>query len=605
MSSGGAHPVGRRRRTSRGVRTDRGHSRASVVLLRGAMTEIRSIGTSFLVGRLRLTTGLVLFAYVATHDLNHMLGIVSLRVMEAAQYWFVSFWQFLPCALVLYVSLTLHYLLALWAIYQRRFLLRMRASEAFQLVFGLSIVPLLAQHVIGTRIASLGTDLHASYTYVLLSIWYVAPSKGILQAIGLLLAWIHGCIGMHFWLRLKSPYRRVQGYLLALAVLVPALALFGFVEAGREVARLAASPDWLHQTVATLHFPSRARIDSLTRILHGVYGTFAAALVLTLVARQGRFLIERRRGLVQISYPGGIAAAIVPGLTLLEASRLHGIPHAAVCGGRGRCSTCRVRIVEGLDTLAPPSAGEQSVLARVKASSDVRLACQIRPRKPMSVVPLLPPAAGPHDALRGEATSPGREQEIAILFADLHGFTRLSETRLPYDVVFLLNRYFAAMGQAIETVGGRVDKFIGDGVMALFGDAPGAHAGRACRQGLMAARAMGLALETLNERLAHELDEPLRIRIGLHVGPAIVGDMGFARAVSQTAIGDSVNTASRLESLAKDLGVELVVSEKVTQRAGIDASAYPPADATIRGRSETLKVHAIGRAADLPEVAIG
>jgi adenylate cyclase len=575
------------------------------VLLRGAMQAIKATGTRFLVGRLRLATGLVLFAYVVTHDLNHMLGIVSLEVMEEAQYWFVGFWRFLPCALVLYVSLTLHYLLALWAIYRRRFLLRMRASEAFQLVFGLTIVPLLAQHVIGTRIASVGTDLHASYTYVLLSIWYFAPTKGILQAVGLLLAWIHGCIGLHFWLRLKSPYRRVQAYLLAVAVLVPALALFGFVEAGREVARLAASPDWLHQTMAALHFPDGARIQGLVRILHGVYFSFAASLALTLAARKARFWIERWRGLVAISYPGGVAVTIVPGLTLLEASRLHRIPHAAVCGGRGRCSTCRVLIVEGLDTLAPPSAGEQSVLAKVNAGSRVRLACQIRPDKPISVVPLLPPTAGPADAVRGETASHGSEQEIAILFADLHGFTSLSESRLPYDVVFLLNRYFAAMGQAIETVGGRVDKFIGDGVMALFGDAPGDQTERACRQGLMAARAMGLALEKLNEKLAHELDEPLRIRIGLHVGPAIVGDMGFARAVSHTAIGDSVNTASRLESLAKDLGVELVVSENVAHRAGIDASAYPPADAEIRGRRETLKVHAIGRAGDLPDVAIG
>jgi adenylate cyclase len=577
----------------------------TAILLRGAMIRIKGIGTPFLVGRLRLTTGLVLFAYVATHNLNHMLGTVSLEVMEEAQYWFVSFWQFLPCALVLYVSLTLHYLLALWAIYWRRFLLRMRAGEAFQLIFGLSIVPLLAQHVVGTRIASAGTDLHATYTYVLLSIWYFAPAKGILQAIGLLLAWIHGCIGLHFWLRLKPPYRRVQAYLLVLAVLLPALALFGFVEAGREAARLAASPDWLHQTIASLHFPDRARIHNLTRILHGVYWSFAATLLLTLVARQARFLVERRRGLVEINYPGGLTVAIVPGLTLLEASRLHGIPHASVCGGRGRCSTCRVLILEGLDTLAPPSPGEQSVLARVNAGSEVRLACQIRPNKPISVIPLLPPAAGPGDAVRGDTASQGWEQEIAILFADLHGFTRLSETKLPYDVVFLLNRYFAAMGQAIETAGGRVDKFIGDGVMALFGDAPGEQAGRACRQGLMAARAMGLALEKLNEKLAHELDEPLRIRIGLHVGPAIVGDMGFARVVSHTAIGDSVNTASRLESLAKDLGVELVVSEDVAQRAGIDASAYPPADATIRGRRETLKVHAVGRAGDLPDVSMG
>src|SRR6516162_6771103 len=131
----------------------------TAMLLRGAKTRIRAIGTPFLVSRLRLTTGLVLFAYVATHNLNHMLGIVSLEVMEEAQYWFVSFWQFLPCALVLYASLALHYLLALWAIYRRRFLLRMRAGEAFQLIFGLSIVPLLAEHGVGTRMPSAGTDL--------------------------------------------------------------------------------------------------------------------------------------------------------------------------------------------------------------------------------------------------------------------------------------------------------------------------------------------------------------------------------------------------------------------------------------------------------------
>lgn len=568
------------------------------------MMTIRSIGTAFLVRRLRLITGLVLFAYVTTHSLNHMLGIVSLAVMEAAQVWFVGFWQFLPCALALYVALALHYLLALWAVYQRRFLLRMPAGEAVQLVFGLSIVPLLAQHVIGTRIASAGTDVHATYTYVLLSIWYFAPAKGVSQAIGLLVAWVHGCIGLHFWLRLKPVYPRVQFYLFAGAVLVPALALFGFVEAGREVARLAVSPDWLHQTMAALKVPDRARAERLAAVLHGVDWAFAAALVLTMVARGSRSLIERRRGRVQISYPGGIVVAIAPGLTVLEASRLHGVPHASVCGGRGRCSTCRVLILDGSDTLAPPSASEQSVLARVNAGSEVRLACQVRPDKSISVVPLLPPAAGPNDAAKGEDRSQGREQEIAILFADLQGFTRLSETRLPYDVVFLLNRYFAAMGHVIETVGGRVDKFIGDGVMALFGDAPGDDAAQACRQGLMAARAMGLALETLNENLTPELEEPLRIRIGLHVGPAIVGDMGFARAVSHTAIGDSVNTASRLESLAKDLGVELVVSEDVAQRAGFDASCYPPADATIRGRRETLKVHAIGRAGDLPEIAL-
>jgi adenylate cyclase len=566
------------------------------------MIEGGSTEASFVIRRLRLVTGLVLFSYVTTHLLNHALGIVSLALMEAAQRWFIAFWQYLPFALILYLSLALHYLLALWAVYQRRFLLRMHASEALQLLLGLSVIPLLALHVIGTRVAGIAYGVHATYTYVLLAT-YVAPIKGLLQASGLFVAWTHGCIGLHFWLRLKPHYPRVQFYLFAGAILLPGLALFGFLEAEREVARLAASPDWLNRTMAPLHPPNPAQVDHLMAILHGVLRTFAGTLALTLAARQWRFLTERRRGLVQVSYPDGIAVAIVRGLTLLEASHLYGIPHAAVCGGRGRCSTCRVLITQGLEMLAPPSSSEQAVLARVNAGPRVRLACQVRPDQNISVVPLLPPSAGPRDAIRGEAVSPGREQEIAILFADLQGFTKLSETKLPYDVVFLLNRYFAAMGQAIEAVGGHVDKFIGDGVMALFGDAHGDSAPAACRQGLMAARAMGFALERLNEMLAHDLEEPLRIRIGLHVGPAIVGDMGFARAVSHTAIGDSVNTASRLETLAKDLGVELVVSEDVVRRAGFDASGYPPRDATIRGRRETLKVHAIARAADLPAIA--
>jgi len=115
-------------------------------------------------------------------------------------------------------------------------------------------------------------------------------AKGISQAIGLLVVWIHGCIGLHFWLRLKPLYPRIQFYLFAAAVLVPVLALFGFVEAGREVARLVASPDWPHQTMAALHVPDGARVDRLAAILHGVDWAFAAALVLTLVAREGVIL---------------------------------------------------------------------------------------------------------------------------------------------------------------------------------------------------------------------------------------------------------------------------------------------------------------------------
>src|SRR5262249_19328372 len=149
------------------------------------------------------------------------------------------------------------------------------------------------------------------------------------------------------------------------------------------------------------------------------------------------------------------------------------------------------------------------------------------------VTPLLPATAGPVEAYRRLPQAHGGEQYVAVLFADIRGFTSISEGRLPYDVVFLLNRYFRATGHAIEAAGGRLDKFIGDGVMALFGLDKEPEV--ACRQALDAAHRMGEALAELNEALSGDLDQPLRIGIGLHSGPTIVGEMGYARATHLTA----------------------------------------------------------------------
>src|SRR5262249_3392541 len=151
----------------------------------------------------------------------------------------------------------------------------------------------------------------------------------------------------------------------------------------------------------------------------------------------------------------------------------------------------------------------------------------------------------------------GAEREIVILFGDLRSFTQLSEKKLPYDLVFLLNRYFAETGHAVEAAGGRIDKFIGDGVMALFGLDSGVGAGRACRGALAGAKEWAGRMNPLNAALFHDIPEPLRIGIGIHTGPAIVGEMGYGTAVSITAVGDSVNTASRIEALTKTYACEL------------------------------------------------
>jgi adenylate cyclase len=288
------------------------------------------------------------------------------------------------------------------------------------------------------------------------------------------------------------------------------------------------------------------------------------------------------------------------GTTILDASRAAGIPHASVCGGRGRCSTCRVRVTKGAEHLPPPSEEESRVLERVRAGPGVRLACQSRPRGDVEVVPLLPPGATPRAAYTsGEDVTHGHEEEIAILFADLRAFTALASKKLPFDVVFLLNRYFRAMGTAVEEAGGRVDKFIGDGVMALFGIGRGP--GEGCRQALDAARRMSEKLEQVNTLLAHDLEAPLRIGVGIHVGPTIVGEMGFGRVTSVTAIGDAVNTASRLEALTKDYACQLVVSEAVAEHAKVDMSDFASHQIMVRGREEALLIRVVPDARVLPE----
>jgi len=244
-----------------------------------------------------------------------------------------------------------------------------------------------------------------------------------------------------------------------------------------------------------------------------------------------------------------------------------------------------------------PSVDEARVLKRVGAPADVRLACQLRPIGDLNIIPLLPPTVESTEGLLRPSSKQGSAQEMAILFADLRGFTKFSEHKLPYDVVFVMNQYFKAMGEAVEASGGHLDKFIGDGVMALFGiDATPA---RGCRQALDAAVAMSRALDELNQVLAHDLAEPLRIGLGIHTGPVIVGVMGYGKANTLTAIGDAVNTASRLESMNKEFHSELIFSEEVAARAGVDAGRFDQHEIEVRGRTTLLPVRIVQRAQDL------
>jgi adenylate cyclase len=405
-------------------------------------------------------------------------------------------------------------------------------------------------------------------------------------------------MGLHFWLRIRRWYSRVALAGFAVALLVPVLALLGFAAGAREAAALLARDPALARDLIRTPRPvtpaERARPGELHRAMLGTYGL---ALVGVLVARVARDRLRRRRGMIRVRYPERREVQVPLGWSVLEASRFGRVPHASACGGRGRCSTCRIRVVGDLGGVPEASAAERRVLERVSAPPNVRLACQLRPVRDIAVEPLMPASLTAQAAALQVGARHGQEREIAVLFADLRGFTRLAEHRLPYDVVFFLNRYFEAVGSAVTEAGGIVNQFTGDGVMALFGVEKGAAVG--CRQALVAAAAMVERVRALSQTLGDELKEPLRIGIGIHSGPTVVGGMGYGQAFYLTAVGDTVHVAARLEALTKDYACDLVISDAVATRAGVPTAELARHELTLRNREAPLTVLVVADAGRL------
>ena len=254
-------------------------------------------------------------------------------------------------------------------------------------------------------------------------------------------------------------------------------------------------------------------------------------------------------------------------------------------------------MTQGLEHLPPPEALEAKALMRIHATPETRLACQIHPTTDIAVLPLLSADATAADgSARGGLE--GSERLITVIFVDLRGSTTMSETRMPYDVLFLLNHFFREMTNALEATGGHYSQFTGDGLMALYGlDGDPA---RGAADAVRGAREMLDRLATLNRDMAAELRQPLRIGIGIHFNEAIVGAMGPPRSQIISAIGDTVNTCARLESLTKDYSCPLVISRQAAEAAGLDMSNETLHEAVVKGRSAKVQFYALHR---VPEPA--
>jgi adenylate cyclase len=212
----------------------------------------------------------------------------------------------------------------------------------------------------------------------------------------------------------------------------------------------------------------------------------------------------------------------------------------------------------------------------------------LKPFGNLAVVPLLSPDAGFEFSERRASYLHGEEREVAVLFCDLRGFTRITQSKLPHDVVFLLNHYFRVMDDVIAEVDGVVSQFAGDGIMAIFGVT--SDVCTACQNSVAAARLMFRGLDRLNGHLAEELDTPLRIGIGIDAGTVVVGEMGRGGHGTLTAIGDAVNPASRLQELTKTYDCDAVLSRSVARASAMVGDSCDPnsivwREVELRGRN--------------------
>ena len=547
------------------------------------------------VRQVRLACGFVLFAYLVSHFFNHALGNISLGAMAKGIEYHKAFWQLLPVAIVFYSAAMAHTGLGFWALYERR-QFRWKAIEPIQLALGLSVPALIITHLAGVRIAEVLFQNQKLYPQVFYAYWILSPYKMWLMYIVLIISWVHGCIGLYFWLRMKTFFANAASVLLAAAVLVPTLAMLGLYQGGRTVVQQSSSAEWQAENLSRRQIGTPAERDVIDQIIDYFLIGYVSLFGFVFVARGARLLNERRGGMINLSYGNGKTVSVPKGLSVLEASLRNNIPHASVCGGRARCSTCRIRVIGDCSSLPRPSKREAFVLNRVGAGADpsIRLACQLRPNTDISFFQIFLPQTTAADLRTTSAARVGQERYLVSMFVDMRGSTKLAEQRLPFDTVFIVNRFLGAVSQAVIECGGQPNQFLGDGQLALFGLRTDPKT--ACGQALKAASMIAANIDELNQFLRHDLREPIHFGIGIHGGEVIIGDIGYQDHMVFTALGDAVNVASRLQDMTKSHGCEVILSEEVRKTASLPVDALPEQEVAIRGRAEPMIVRAVAKA---------
>jgi adenylate cyclase len=506
----------------------------------------------------RLASGLVMLAYLATHLTNHAIGLVSLDVAEEGLIVSAQFWSSREGTILLYSAFAVHFLLAFWAIYERR-TFRLPPLELLRIGLGLWLPVLLMGHFTATRLEFELLDSSPTYGRIVAELW---ASNSEWRQIGLLApGWLHGCLGLHFAFRHRRWWQHMQLPLFAVALLLPVLSALGFITMGRDIARRGAEqPAEVAEPMSAEALATRAKMQKwLDGLIWGYIGLVGA----TFAARGVRLIVERhRRGLITITYPGR-KVQVPRGWSVLEASRAFHLAHASSCGGRARCSTCRVRVIGGADACPEPGAEERATLRRIAADSDIRLACQLRPNGDVAVSPLV---LSERPIYRAQPPVIENERDAVLLFCDFSNSKALAREHLAHDVLFAFKRYAESACHAIRRAGGTICYVEHDSIFALFGLSGGLDL--ACRAALSASAEIERSLRDINDRLGEEWGCRAEISVSVHTGRVALSKLGQTAELI-IAAGDAVEVAAEIRKNAKAHGKAYAISDRVFATAKV------------------------------------
>ena len=512
--------------------------------------------------KLRMASGLILFTYIGAHLINHALGLISLDTAEAGMSIAVEVWYSTPGTLVLYGAFAVHFMMALFAVYERR-TFRLPPLELLRIVLGFTMPILLIGHAASTRLAYEMFGLSSDYTRVVSNLW-ATGSQG--WQLGLMApGWLHGCLGLHFAFSRRGWYRQFRFVLFSAALLLPVLAALGFIAMGKE---LAHSPAAAAEALQFLSPENAVQRLAIAQWKDNLLNWYFSIIGCAFIAREIRNLVERRKKrLVSLSYPGQ-TVRVPRGWSVLEASRSFHLAHAAMCGGRARCSTCRVRVTSGQEACPPPADDEAATLERIGAPSDVRLACQLRPFGDISVVPMVRTA---RPIYRTGAPQRGGERDIVVVFCDFRNREELARDHLPQDLLYMLTLYAEGVGNAVRACGGTLSYVEFDSICALFGHEDGANPAQGA---LRAAGAIEGVIADLNNRLGVQSGQRVKVAVSIHAGRAAIGEIGSSDPPVLMAVGEAIDGAHALRKAAADAGKAFAISEKVYAEAGV-AAVHP------------------------------